>query len=381
MKVKLVAVFVPHQIIGHSPSILNLVDCLTENHRVHLFAHSNVDSNLFKSSNVKCFKINSIYFDIFKSYKMVSKSINIGKFKSIFYRLSREIKKLINHVFFNLSPYCCVISFDPDLMIISQKIFPLKKHFFYSLELYLPSDQNVKSEWIDFNYNRLSGIIIQSTYRAELLYKEFRIESSVKTFLLPVCHPFRLSSEKSKTKTRRLNEKCTILYIGWYRLDFLKEIIFNLKDYKIIINVFFKGNDMIKLQEYVKHVKAYEVNLNNAENRSIEEMCEILSQGDVGIVWYPNEDKNMYHTGYSSGKIATFMSNGIPVVCNNYPSLLESIENKNVGKCVENLPSINNAVREITKGYEFYTEHAVIEYEEKYNFRIYKDALLEFLIS
>jgi len=111
----------------------------------------------------------------------------------------------------------------------------------------------------------------------------------------------------------------------------------------------------------------------------IDSLNSILMSCDVGIAWYNNISLNFSTAGQSSGKIATYLKFGLPVVANRYPSTEEALAKPGCGICVDGMSEIAAALGEISGNYTFLSANARLEYERLYRFENYHQSIREFL--
>lgn len=81
-----------------------------------------------------------------------------------------------------------------------------------------------------------------------------------------------------------------------------------------------------------------------------EEFDKFISSADVGLAFYKYgydndfDSKNLLFIGLSSGKINTYLKNGVPVICNYIGELSEYIQKRNLGTVLENIEQLSDDV-------------------------------------
>jgi glycosyltransferase involved in cell wall biosynthesis len=81
-----------------------------------------------------------------------------------------------------------------------------------------------------------------------------------------------------------------------------------------------------------------------------EGIPELLRNYDIGLALYRNTNLNNYYC--APNKVYDYLMNGMPVITNNYPGLLDVIEKNRVGACIGevNAEEIRSAITQIVDG-------------------------------
>lgn len=74
---------------------------------------------------------------------------------------------------------------------------------------------------------------------------------------------------------------------------------------------------------------------------------EVLKNYDIGIAFYENTNLNNYFC--APNKIYDYLNNGLPVITNDYPGLVDIVEKNKVGVCLKEISksSLSEAIKEI----------------------------------
>jgi len=77
------------------------------------------------------------------------------------------------------------------------------------------------------------------------------------------------------------------------------------------------------------------------------EIPNLLTSYDIGVALYRNTNLNNYYC--APNKVYDYLMNGMPVISNNYPGLVNILEKNLVGACVEDvtLPAVKKAIGQI----------------------------------
>ena len=88
---------------------------------------------------------------------------------------------------------------------------------------------------------------------------------------------------------------------------------------------------------------------------SNDDLGKLLGDADIGFGLYCPDYKNQHtglnlkHIGLASGKIATFLRFGVPVLVNNIGEMADYVARKKLGVVVSQVEDIPSALRNVTK--------------------------------
>lgn len=111
------------------------------------------------------------------------------------------------------------------------------------------------------------------------------------------------------------------------------------------------------------------------ESRSASEYRTVLDNADVGLALYdavaPRSDgstgANMAVMGYSSGKLASYLFNGLPVVVSHSTGPRDLVEAFECGVVVQSVAEVGDALQLIADDYDRYSRNALRCYEVALN--------------
>jgi glycosyltransferase involved in cell wall biosynthesis len=103
------------------------------------------------------------------------------------------------------------------------------------------------------------------------------------------------------------------------------------------------------------------------------EMSDLVASGDIGVALYRTGPShvlgaNQLWAGLGSGKIASYLHHGLPVVTVNFPSLTQLVEGCACGKVVPDAGAVGRAIAEILADYPTYSANALCCYQERFDF-------------
>jgi len=364
-----VALYISNYTIGNSPSLLNLINLLSKRNNIHLFLKNVglITAEIKKNKNIKIIQMDGRYH----SQNTISAMINRLKYKEIDYEFH--------------------IAVDPHGFVLCKELFPHIKPFYYSLELYLKNDH------FGLDYNKsimkkerenitsIKGLIIQSREKEDYFKADYALNKSVPTYILPVTCYGEGNKEKCKylRDLYKIPEDNTIaLHLGgiaeWFSCIELCNEFSKFNDLTLIFHGYSNKEYLKKLKKFIVQEEIKNVIINENVYDSINELDKIVQSCDIGIAWYNDISTGFRMVGRSSGKIATYLKFGLPVIATKYASTIEAIENPNCGVCITNLRTMKNALDFVRQNYQLLSENAIFEYEKTYRFERYEDGLLHF---
>lgn len=361
-----IAIFIANYTIGNSPSIINLLDLLSEHYCIHLFL-SNVqlkNVNVLKRQNIEvidCEKINNRPF---------SQNIN---------------KKY-------LSCYDSYISFDPHGFVLCKELFPDAKPIYYSLELYMKDDHfglDYPKYIMDKErkeINTIEGLIIQSKEKEYLFRKDYHLSDEIPSLILPVTYKglsVKERSQKLREKHQIDKHKRIALHLGgiaeWFSCIELAVTFSKLKNWVLFFQGYPDQKYLTLLKGVLSKYNITNVIISEETYDDIEDVDRIIMSCDIGIAWYNDVSIGFRTAGKSSSKIVAYLRFGLPIVAKKYPSTVEAIEKTGAGVCVDDFIEIPNALSQIDRDYEGYSENARREYDTTYWFGMYRSKITEFI--
>jgi glycosyltransferase involved in cell wall biosynthesis len=106
------------------------------------------------------------------------------------------------------------------------------------------------------------------------------------------------------------------------------------------------------------------------------ELAPLVDGADVGVAFYvPLEDgdtytrENIRSIGLSSGKVASYLAAGLPIIVNSASSLGELAEREGFGISVRAADELGHAIGRISADYEFYALRARTFFDQRLDFR------------
>jgi len=363
-----VAVFVSRYGIGNSPSIINFLNLLSDHYEVDLYVRD---------------------VGMLDAPVLAKDSINVIPIRRR-HVLAYWAKNSVVHS----SAYEHFICFNPNAFVMCKEMFPRSRPIYYCLELHMsydhkglhyPPDVSRKERaWI----NDIQGLIIQSEAREKLFREDYELSDEIPTFYLPVTYSGEPCTEKSDYLREKHGigpDKKILIQLGeikwWFNCIDIARSVAGLEDWVLFIHGYYDWEYLEELKRVLRDEQIDNVIVSHDFIASIDELNEMIKSCDVGVAWYSDYTVNMKTVGTSSGKISAYLKFGLPVITNNYPTLVSAVEDKGCGVCLDDYDGIPFALSRISDNYESYSRNAITEYERTYRFSNYEETLLEFIES
>lgn len=359
-------VFIAHYSINNSPSILNFLSFAVKHFQVDLYLHQ---CSLVEGVNKLSDQL---------------RVIEIGRFYSYCLPVTRYLQKYDSNALF-----VCV---DPHGLVLCHKMFPQAKPYYYSLELHLqndhfglyyPDDIAVSERHIVNNH--IKGLIIQSREKERLFREDYSLSKNVPAFLLPVTGCGESTQGKSDYLYRKYSidqSKKIALHLGgiapWFSCHLLANVFAELSDWVLFFQGYADARYLEEMQTELRQRNVNNVIFGDELFATPELLSPILMSAHIGIAWYNDISAGFRTAGRSSGKIASYLQYGLPVITNTYPEMIDAIGNNECGVCISELQEITSAVAIINSNYQSYSINALNEYNQSYCFSKYEDALFAF---
>lgn len=284
------------------------------------------------------------------------------------------------------------IAFEPHGFALAMLLFPDSTPYYYSLELYMSYD-HFGLDYPDEirliergNINRIKGFIIQSSEKERLFREDYGVGETIPAFILPVTGNGRGCGDKSEFLRKRFgigkNKKIALSLGGirdWYGSIELAIAFSELDDWALVFHGFSDNEYLDRLHETISRCGITNVYISLELFDNPEGLAPIIMSADAGLAWYADISIGFRSVAKSSGKIASYLRYGIPVITSSYPGTIEAIELTDCGLCISEICQTGDALNKICRDYSRYSAAALAEYEKTYNFDAYKDNLLSFL--
>lgn len=113
-----------------------------------------------------------------------------------------------------------------------------------------------------------------------------------------------------------------------------------------------------------------------------EQINRIYTSATIGLIFYPNTDKNLSQISMASGKLSYFLKHGKPVLVSTLESLSKLVEKYEFGAIIKdpsNFLEIESSLEMILSNYSFYSENAKTCFAEEFDFAKKVKPILSFM--
>lgn len=290
----------------------------------------------------------------------------------------------------NLNDYEILIVIEPE-GLMAYYYAKFKTPFIYlSLELNNLSCEkkeiaNILKKVIEIKYiKRALFSIIQDEIREEILRKDNKIPDTHQFLYLPVSsagEPYQKKSEYFRSKFRISNDKKIVLYAGsimpW---ACLLEIADSMKEWdeKFVFVIHGARFDQEYLEKVINISKMYDRIYISNEWVDYENIDNIISSADIGIVAYRMDTINNYLIKNASGKISAYLKSGLPIISGNYGGMKKFFEDTGCGECFDIYKHIGRMLIKIDNNHDNYRKMAFDAFLSYYSFDKHFNKILNY---
>lgn len=239
-----------------------------------------------------------------------------------------------------------------------------------------PAARCLKALEIDCLRRSSGPVVLQNRQRAGVFLREHPFCSPARVRLLPVAAlgpPHRARSAFFREMFSIPAEKKIVLYAGNFaRWAMCAEMARAVSDwdeeYVLVIHTWRPGVAADPyFQEVQRQAPAGRVFF-SLQALDPAQLDAALSSADAGLLFYRPIDENFTAIEFSSNKLAQYMKAGLPVVCSDFPGLVELVEGNRCGACVAHPQDAGAALRTIFSDYEAYRRNVFACYENQLEF-------------
>jgi len=363
---KKMAVFIANYSINNSPSILNFLSLMASHYSVDLYVR------------------NCSLTEGLATFNPEIRVIEVGRASSWRFLLTK-----LRHYSNSYDSYVC---FDPHGLVLCDQVFPDAKPFYYSLELYLKDDHfglDYTAEIAERErcvVQKISGLIIQSREKELLFREDYGLPASVPAFILPVTGKGIAVHEKSDYLYNKYNisSDCKIaLHLGgiaqWFSCLEIAQIFGRMDKWVLFFQGYPDHRYLVEMKHKLTEQKITNVIFTGEIFQTPDQLEPVLMSSCLGIAWYNDISLGFRTAGRSSGKIASYLKFGLPIITNTYPSMIEAIGKTGCGICIDRINQIHDAVSAIEGNYADFALNARKEYNQTYCFDSYSRDLMRFI--
>jgi glycosyltransferase involved in cell wall biosynthesis len=381
MRSRCILIIHPEGNARNNPTVNCIIDFFIE--RQFLITYVSSESYNFSSSNGIKFIKRSSFFERLKR-KLFNKYCLIWPSK--IFSLLRNI-----NFFFK---YDLIVSVDREGLIEAASLskflrIPL---LHCSFEIYFHSETSKNFKKIEIEASKQVDFwIIQDEIRAKALVEENKLLTS-KSILIPVSSRGlgEFSEERLRDKLGILPHIKVAIFMGsLYPWTMFKQVLDQAgalpDNWAIIINERYGQAQKYLLDlSFDKSSIGKNIYISNENMEFVDKMGYVLSGIDAGIAFYdptfedPSSGLNLVNLGLASGKIATYLRYGVPIVINQIGLYATLANDNNFGIVIGHPDELSEALSIIQKT-DGMSLNAKKFFSQKLDFDIYKERLLEIL--
>lgn len=274
--------------------------------------------------------------------------------------------------------------------LLSVKWYKKKKIIYYNMELLDWSEKNPlyknKLELKKMEYRMIQGldhVAITSPLRAGHFsgINDFDIEKIRVLPVAPIGEPIHKRSSFFREKFGIPDNSKIVLYIGnfepWFMcLEIIKTVKNWPQDFVLVMHTWNKSFlETQYYEEMVSYAKGMPVYF-SSDYIEYDGLAEAISSADIGLMFYEAIDANFTEILFSSNKFGEYLRAGLPIICSEFASLKEFVEENGVGMAVP-VNELSRALDQIKDKLDIVKKNAHLCYEEKIRFESHFDRFFD----
>jgi glycosyltransferase involved in cell wall biosynthesis len=286
--------------------------------------------------------------------------------------------------------YSAIIGVDREGLIIAHNVSKLigAKYAFFSFEIFFLAETGYTFKELEKKASRdIWFWVTQDEIRQEKLVEENGLDPE-SSMIIPVSSTPFMQNGQSNKQHLALNlpeDKKYCIVIGsidkWTMID---EILLSVEswppEWALLIHSRYEIKDDLK-KNIRQEMIGEKIFFTNLTKLNYEEMHDLLSKAQFGLAFYNPDYSNRFlgnnikYLGRSSGKIATYLRSGLPVITSKIGLMANDIETYQLGKVLGSPAEIGGFLLEASSKKAY--QHQCLEYFNTHlNFELYGEKLL-----
>jgi len=372
MAEKRAGIFIYYEWLSVSPSLVSTIRLLTEN-----------------GYFVDVFHLCDETIDIFKpeSDRVSSMVVKSGKTKwlTLILFFINSIKNVLKH------KYSFFIGVDQEGIIAAGMLGKIKKtpYIYYSLEIITKEDVakekglrksvlKIRKSLENYFSKNAQITITQDNYRTDVLVEDNDID---RNRVLIVPNSYYFTNQKPCNFNLQIPaDKKIIIYTGSIIPEMAIEEIVNgvdswPKNTLLLLHAPYSTDYLEEIRQLIKKNNIEQKVIISTGQLSFEDLCCLIKKADIGISFYRPINKS-FALG-PAGKVSFYLSQGIPIITNKIPSVVDLVKEYRCGICVDSAKGLGDAIRTILDNYSEFSANTRICYEKELEFSKYFKKVLE----
>lgn len=253
-------------------------------------------------------------------------------------------------------------------------------YIYYSLELYTKDhpdairtylDRQIKKEEAVY-HKKAAATIIQDADRASVLFEDNGVPTDGLTFYVPVSLLGAARQKRSSFFNYKYNLPQTqkiILQFGlFYNRRFSAELIDVARQFACDWTLVLHGYSLSESYQHLIENKRHDKFIFSNELVPSEQIIDVISSADIGLVFYTAETDNDLLTAFASEKLALYLQQGKPIIAFDYPGYRELINEFKCGVLIQSLSELPQAISTIFADWDRYSRNALKCFVQYYNY-------------
>lgn len=276
---------------------------------------------------------------------------------------------------YSKTDYKLIIGVDRDGIIEASYLSQLLgiPYGLISYEIFFRSETSVEFKTKEINAcANIDFAVCQDDVRSSLLAEENHIPLE-KIINIPVAGRGMKKGEKARYLHDKLNilpDKKIALYMGsivsWSMIEELVQGVKNWpEEWVLVIHNRYGMNPRVR--EFIGDVRSKSIYISDDLYPTPRDLSEMLHSVDLGIALYrPTFDgiytgNNLKHLGLSSGKIATYLQHGVPVLTNENGLISDYIRSNKAGYVIDDVKELPELLDGVGKRCELEGSHILFK--------------------
>lgn len=369
MSNKRVGIFIYYEWLSVSSSLISTIRFLTENgYFVDVFHLYDDTINIFKPETDR---VNSI-------------AIKSGKKKwlTLILFFIASIKGVIKN------KYSFFIGVDQEGIIAAGLLGKIKKvpYIYYSLEIITKEDVSkekgirklvlkIRKSLENYFSKNAQIAITQDNYRTDVLVEDNNIKRE-RVLIVPNSYYFTIKNpcDQNVLNIQIPADKKIIIYTGSVIPEMAIEEIINSmylwpENTILILHAPYKTAYLEEIIQLIKKKNIEKKAVVSTGQVSFEDLCCLIKKADIGISFYRPVNKS-FALG-PAGKVSFYLSQGVPIITNKIPSVMDLVQKYKCGICVDSAKDLGYAIKKILDNYPKFSANTKICYENDLEFSKY----------
>jgi hypothetical protein len=278
----------------------------------------------------------------------------------------------------------CIWAFDAHGFHLAKQFAGPTRLIYHSLELFLSSNSynlpypKSLARFERKHINKISALVIQSEERYTLFRNDYNLSPDIPAILVPVCAEGPATLVHKPLPDR---ESALILHLGAicnnHGIPAFALQMARTSNWKLLLH----GHSYPECDGLIEDVQKGRIkNVMYSEKYfALPSDSEILCEGThVGLAWYePNLSPNYDTAALSSGKIASYLKHGLPLIVRKHGSFETILAKRKCAVAIETPYQLPQALDEIRRNYAEMRLSAFRVYEELYRLETHQAKLLQ----